>query len=64
MPCARVVKLIATKDEREEILTNVVDKGKFDIIVTSFEGVRICLNSLKRIKWHYIVIDEAHKIKN
>jgi SWI/SNF-related matrix-associated actin-dependent regulator of chromatin subfamily A member 5 len=42
----------------------VVDKGKFDVIVTSFEGVRLCLNSLKKIKWHYIVIDEAHKIKN
>ena len=41
-----------------------MDKGKFDIIVTSFEGVRICLNSLKKIKWHYVVIDEAHKIKN
>jgi SWI/SNF-related matrix-associated actin-dependent regulator of chromatin subfamily A member 5 len=64
MPSARVVKLIATKDEREEILSTIVDKGKFDILVTSFEGVRICLNSLKKIKWHYIVIDEAHKIKN
>lgn len=64
LPCARVVKLIATRDEREEILSSVVEKGKFDVLVTSFEGVRICLNSLKKIKWHYIVIDEAHKIKN
>lgn len=32
--------------------------------MTSFEGVRICLSHLKKIKWHYIVIDEAHKIKN
>jgi SWI/SNF-related matrix-associated actin-dependent regulator of chromatin subfamily A member 5 len=32
--------------------------------VTSFEGVRICLSQLKKIKWQYIVIDEAHKIKN
>jgi SWI/SNF-related matrix-associated actin-dependent regulator of chromatin subfamily A member 5 len=64
MPGARVVKLIATKDERTEILSSIVDKGKFDILVTSFEGVRICLNNLKKIRWHYIVIDEAHKIKN
>ena len=56
--------MIATKEEREEILANVVDKGRFDILVTSFEGVRLCLPSLKKIKWHYIVIDEAHKIKN
>lgn len=59
-----MTKLIATRDEREEILSTIVDKGKFDVIVTSFEGVRLCLNSLKKIKWHYIVIDEAHKIKN
>lgn len=26
--------------------------------------MRICLNYLKNIKWHYIIIDEAHKIKN
>ena len=56
--------MIATRDEREEILSTIVDKGKFDIIVTSFEGVRLCLPSLRKIKWHYIVIDEAHKIKN
>ena len=59
-----MTKLIATRDEREDILSNIVDKGKFDVIVTSYEGVRICLSSLKKIKWHYIVIDEAHKIKN
>lgn len=64
LPSAKVIKLIATKDEREDILREVVDKGKFDVIVTSFQGVRICLNNLKKIKWHYIVIDEAHKIKN
>lgn len=38
--------------------------GDFDIVVTSFEGVRICLSALRKIKWHYIVIDEAHKLKN
>ena len=32
--------------------------------MTSYEGVRFCVNALKKIKWQYIVIDEAHKIKN
>lgn len=32
--------------------------------MTSFEGVRICLSALRKVKWHYIVIDEAHKLKN
>ena len=26
--------------------------------------MRLCLPNLRKIKWHYIVIDEAHKIKN
>jgi SWI/SNF-related matrix-associated actin-dependent regulator of chromatin subfamily A member 5 len=34
------------------------------VVVTSFEGVRICLKYLRRIKWKYLIIDEAHKIKN
>ena len=32
--------------------------------MTSFEGVRICLRNLRKIRWKCIVIDEAHKIKN
>lgn len=64
MPECSVVKLIATKEERQEILANTVIPEKFDVLITSFEGVRICLNYLTKIKWHYIIIDEAHKIKN
>lgn len=64
LPDCNVVKLIPTKDERNDILTNFVIPGKFDVLITSFEGVRICLSYLTKIKWHYIIIDEAHKIKN
>lgn len=34
------------------------------MVVTSFEGARICLKYLRRIRWKYLIIDEAHKIKN
>lgn len=34
------------------------------MVVTSFEGARLCLKHLRKIKWKYLVIDEAHKIKN
>ncbi len=64
LPKKRVVKLVATKEEREDLLNNFINNGEFDIVVTSFEGVRICLSALRKVKWHYIVIDEAHKLKN
>lgn len=64
LPCARVVKLIATKEEREDILKKELKHDKFDICLTSYQGVNICLSNLGKFKWKYIVIDEAHKIKN
>lgn len=36
----------------------------FDVVVTSYEGINICLKDLKKISWKYIVVDEAHRIKN
>lgn len=42
----------------------MVDKRKFHVLITSFEGAKICYNKLSRIKWEMLVVDEAHKIKN
>jgi len=36
----------------------------FDVCMTSYEGVNICINSLKHFKWRFTVIDEAHRLKN
>ena len=33
-------------------------------MVTTFEGCRICLSALMKFKWEYLIVDEAHKIKN
>jgi SWI/SNF-related matrix-associated actin-dependent regulator of chromatin subfamily A member 5 len=63
-PDIRVVKLIAAKPWREDILRNELVEGKFDACITSYEGINICYNSLKKFNWVYIIIDEAHKIKN
>lgn len=64
LPGTRVVKLIATKEEREEILNEEIGRGKFDVVITSYEGVRLGQRELKRINWCYLIIDEAHKIRN
>lgn len=38
--------------------------GKFDVVVTSFEMAIKEKNSFKKFSWRYIIIDEAHRIKN
>lgn len=49
---------------REEIIKNQLVEGKFDICLTTYEGINICNSALKRHKWRYFVMDEAHKLKN
>lgn len=38
--------------------------GKFDVLVTSYEMVIKEKNHFKKFHWRYIIIDEAHRIKN
>lgn len=56
--------LIAIKEHREEIIKEFITPKKFDIIITSYEGVSLAWKDLKKIRWVYIVVDEAHRIKN
>jgi SWI/SNF-related matrix-associated actin-dependent regulator of chromatin subfamily A member 5 len=64
LPQCRVLNLIATKEEREEIVKNQLHPGKFDVCLTTFEGVRLCMGPLLKFKWEYLIVDEAHKLKN
>lgn len=43
---------------------NFLQPGKFDVVVTSYEMVNKEKNHFKRFHWRYIIIDEAHRIKN
>ena len=63
-PEIKVCNLIARKECRDDIIKNQLLPGNFDVCITTFEGVRLCLNALKRFSFQYIIIDEAHKIKN
>lgn len=37
---------------------------KYDIIVTTFEMIISELSTFKKIPWQYLIVDEAHKLKN
>jgi SWI/SNF-related matrix-associated actin-dependent regulator of chromatin subfamily A member 5 len=62
-PALNVVVLNPVKEEREEALKKITNH-KFEVLITSYEGVNICINKLKKIKWECMIIDEAHRIKN
>ncbi|KAI5474957.1 chromatin remodelling complex ATPase chain ISW1 [Pseudohyphozyma bogoriensis] len=64
VPGFKVAMLRGGKEERAEIVANQILPQTFDVLITSYE---LCLrekSSLKKLAWQYIVIDEAHRIKN
>jgi SWI/SNF-related matrix-associated actin-dependent regulator of chromatin subfamily A member 5 len=62
-PRLNAIVLNPVKEEREETLA-LISEHKFEVVITSYEGVNICINKLKKIKWEVLIIDEAHRIKN
>ena len=71
--CIRSVRLPGTREERREAVEFMKGKaaGKggevvydWDVCVTSYEAVLKESSFLRKIPWSYVVIDEAHRIKN
>ncbi|CAB4256680.1 similar to Saccharomyces cerevisiae YBR245C ISW1 Member of the imitation-switch (ISWI) class of ATP-dependent chromatin remodeling complexes [Maudiozyma barnettii] len=52
------------KDERAKLVSNTLMECKFDIVVASYEIIIREKAAFRKFDWQYIVIDEAHRIKN
>ncbi|KAJ4722233.1 Chromatin-remodeling complex ATPase [Melia azedarach] len=63
-PVLRAVKFLGNPEERRHIREELLVAGKFDVCVTSFEMAIKEKSALRRFSWRYIIIDEAHRIKN
>ncbi|PON88268.1 ISWI family [Trema orientale] len=63
-PVLRAVKFLGNPEERKHIREDLLVAGKFDVCVTSFEMAIKEKSTLRRFSWRYIIIDEAHRIKN
>lgn len=66
-PVMRVIRFHGTKDERQAILTERMDPGlerDWDVVVTTYEVANLERNHLAKFAWQYLIIDEAHRLKN
>ena len=69
-PVIRTIRMGGTKDERQKFVTEHLpvdsETGKYhwDVLVTSYEGVLKERGKLAKINFKYLIIDEAHRIKN
>lgn len=64
LPSAKVLYFYGDKEQRRKLVTEELPKRDFDVILTTFECAIKEKNSLCKIKYGYLIIDEAHRIKN
>ncbi|KAH8902381.1 chromatin remodelling complex ATPase chain ISW1 [Coniochaeta sp. PMI_546] len=63
-PEVNVLVLQGQKDDRHQLINDRLIDEKFDVCITSYEMVLREKAHLKKFAWEYIIIDEAHRIKN
>lgn len=63
-PDVNVVVLQGDKEGRAKIIKEQLYTAQFDVLITSFEMVLREKGALQKFRWEYIVVDEAHRIKN
>lgn len=64
VPSLHPVCLIGSADERARVIREEIVPGNWDVLITSYEMCIKEKNLLRRYNFVYLVIDEAHRIKN
>ncbi|XP_025201140.1 chromatin-remodeling complex ATPase chain Iswi [Melanaphis sacchari] len=63
-PTIRTVCMIGDRDARVKFIRETFIPGDWDVCITSYEMIIRERAVLRKIQWRYLVIDEAHRIKN
>ena len=58
------VQLLLGDQARRRVLIQEMRIAPFDVLVTTYEMANRELEFLSSMKWDYLVIDEAHRLKN
>ena len=64
IPEINLLILQGAKDDRHQLINDRLIDEKFDVCITSYEMILREKSHLKKFAWEYIIIDEAHRIKN
>lgn len=64
IPEVNVLVLQGEKDARKDLISDRLIDEKFDVCITSYEMILREKSHLKKFAWEYIIVDEAHRIKN
>ena len=63
-PCFDVLLFHGDKDQRQSLIDERFVPGGFDVIVTSYEMVVRESGAFRKFAWRYLIVDEAHRMKN
>lgn len=69
-PSLRPLRFHGGKDERAEFVDTYIrpaaksDNREWDVLVTTYEIFNLEKTALSKIAWRFIIIDEAHRLKN
>ncbi|XP_075972859.1 nucleosome-remodeling ATPase imitation SWI isoform X1 [Anticarsia gemmatalis] len=63
-PSLRAVCLIGDQETRNTFIRETLMPGNWDVCITSYEMIIRERSVFKKFTWRYMVIDEAHRIKN
>lgn len=58
------VKIFHTNKSEIKSEAKCLNDKKYDVILTTYEMCLFAKNQLKDVHWSYIIIDEAHRLKN
>lgn len=64
LPDLKVLYFYGNKDERKKLVDVDLKQKDFDLILTTFECAMKEKTALSKINFEYLIIDEAHRIKN
>lgn len=63
-PGFKIMTYYGTIEERRQKRQGWMDDDKWNVCITSYQLVLQDQNAFKRRNWHYLILDEAHNIKN